>query len=97
MITPQGTRAQRPKGETTMENTISWLPDRKTREALRAKYKPGTRVELVFMDDRMAPQPGTRGTVTGVDDAGDIHCRWDNGSRLALIYNHDIFRVVTDE
>ena len=80
-----------------MKNTMNWLPDRKTREALRAKYKPGTRVELVWMDDRMAPKPGTRGTVTGVDDAGDILCRWDNGSDLAPINNHDSFRVVRDE
>ena len=83
------TRDQSPEAEeeTTMKNTMNWLPDRKTREALRAKYKPGTRVELVWMDDRMAPKPGTRGTVTGVD----------NGSDLAPINNHDSFRVVRDE
>ena len=39
---------------------------------LREIYKPGTRVELVKMDDFQAPPPGTRGTVRGVDDIGSI-------------------------
>ena len=78
-------------------HSIGWIPDAKTLEVMREDYKPGTRVELVRMDDPMAPKPGTRGTVTFVDDAGDVHCNWDNGSSLALIYNHDSFRIVEDE
>ena len=30
--------------------------------------------------------PGCKGTVTGVDDAGSIHVRWDIGSSLAVVY-----------
>ena len=46
------------------------IPSRETIQALRDRYKPGTRVELLMMDDVQAPPIGTRGTVTGVDDIG---------------------------
>ena len=41
-------------------------------EGLRRRYKPGTRVELLQMDDVQAPPIGTKGTVLGVDDIGSI-------------------------
>ena len=34
-----------------------------TLEGLRHRYKPGTRVELLRMDDVQAPPIGTKGTV----------------------------------
>ena len=37
-------------------------------EGLRRRYKPGTRVELLQMDDVQASPIGTKGTVLGVDD-----------------------------
>ena len=49
---------------------------------LRGRYKPGTRVELIKMDDLQAPPCGTMGTVTYVDDIGTIHVLWDNGCGL---------------
>ena len=54
-------------------------------EALREKYPPGCRVELVKMDDpyREMP-PGLQGVVTGIDDTGSIHVNWQNGSSLAV-------------
>ena len=41
-------------------------------QRLRDRYKPGTRVELLHMDDVQAPPIGTKGTVIGVDDIGSI-------------------------
>ena len=61
-------------------------------KALRKKYLKGTRVTLVEMDDVQAPPVGTQGTVTFVDDMGNIHIRWDNGSSLAVIYGTDIIK-----
>lgn len=58
-------------------------------ERLRLRYPAGTRVELVEMDDVQAPPIGTRGTVTGVDDAGSLLVDWDNGSGLNVIYGVD--------
>ncbi len=66
-------------------------------QRLREKYKPGTRVELLHMDDVQAPPPGTLGTVRGVDDAGDLLITWDTGSTLKLIIGVDDFRVVNDD
>ena len=55
-------------------------------ERMRTHYPPGTRVQLLRMDDPYAPVPsGTRGTVTHVDDMGQLQMRWDNGQSLALI------------
>lgn len=65
-------------------------------EKLRSIYKPGTRVELVKMDDVQAPPIGIKGTVTGVDDIGSILVNWDNGSSLNVIYGEDVVSIVSD-
>lgn len=65
-----------------------------TRDELRRKYKRGTRVELIKMDDPQAPPIGTKGTVTGVDDMGNIMVSWDTGCSLSLAYGKDICRIV---
>ena len=41
------------------------------------------------MDDFQAPPIGTRGTVKGVDDAGNLLVRWDNGSGLNAVLGVD--------
>lgn len=61
----------------------------KALEALRSMFTPGTRVELLQMDDVQAPPIGTKGTVYGVDDTGSILVHWDNGSSLNVIYGVD--------
>lgn len=64
----------------------------------REQYPPGTRIELLGMEDPFSPiAPGTRGTVDLVDDAGQLHMRWDNGRRLAVIPGEDSFRKLTEE
>lgn len=65
-------------------------------QALRERFKPGTRVELLKMDDVQAPPIGTRGTVIGVDDIGSIMVNWDNGSALSVAYGEDECKVVAD-
>ena len=62
---------------------------------LRNIYKPGTRVELVKMNDFQAPTIGTAGTVEYVDDIGTIHVKWDNGCGLGVAYGEDICRVIS--
>ena len=63
----------------------------------RLNYPPGTRILLEHMDDKFAVPDGTRGTVDRVDDAGQIHMRWDNGRTLAIIPQVDSFRKLTKE
>lgn len=70
------------------------FPSRQIVEDLRKQYPNGTRVELVQMDDMQAPPPGTKGTVTGVDDTGSLMVAWDNGSGLNVIYGEDIVRKI---
>ena len=62
----------------------------------KLQYPPGTRLELIDMDDPYAPVPsGTRGTVEMVDAAGQIHMKWDNGRTLAVIPGVDQFRKLS--
>lgn len=61
---------------------------------LRNKYLPGTLIMLIHMEDIQAPSFGTKGRVEFVDDIGQIHIKWENGSSLALIDGVDMFRVL---
>ena len=66
-------------------------------ERTRQNYPPGTRIQLECMVDQFAPVcSGMRGTVVHVDDAGQIHMRWDNGRSLALIPELDSFRTLSE-
>ena len=64
--------------------------------ALREQYPPGTRVELLRMDDPQAPAIGTRGTVRGVDDTGSIMVAWDNGGSLHVLFGVDECRIIEE-
>ena len=69
---------------------------KRTLERLRGQYPAGCRVELLEMEDRQAPPIGTKGTVIGVDDAGSIMVRWDNGSGLSVAYGEDRCRRIEE-
>ena len=63
---------------------------------LNETYPPGTRLELLHMDDPYAPVPvGTCGTVNYVSDYGGIDMKWDNGRTLSLMPDKDKFRPLT--
>lgn len=69
--------------------------DRKMVNFIKEQYPPGTRIRLNSMDDPYAPiPPGTEGEVDHVDDAGQLHMKWDNGRTLALIPGEDSFTVL---
>lgn len=70
------------------------FPDKRTVDAVRRAYPPGTRVELVRMDDAQAPPIGTRGVVQGVDDSGSLMVAWQNGSSLHVVFGVDEVRRV---
>ena len=67
------------------------IPTREQVEHLRQQYPAGTRITLRSMDDPQAPPPGTKGTVSYVDDMGQIGVKWDSGSSLSLIPGEDSF------
>ena len=64
---------------------------------LKEKYIPGTRIELSDMAGESHMLSGLKGTVTGVDDMGQVHINWDNGSSLALNVVEDSFKIIEKE
>ena len=74
------------------------FPTRGQVEFTRSSYPPGTRIVLSRMNDPFSPvEPGTRGTVRYVDDAGQVAVAWDNGRSLSLIPGVDSFRKLTQQ
>lgn len=60
-------------------------------EYMRSIYKAGNRVKLISMEGEEHMKHGDTGTITKVDDAGQIHVRWDNKGSLALQLDRDEF------
>lgn len=75
------------------------IPSRETVARLREQYPPGTRVELVRMNDpyNRKLKPGCRGTVRLVDSIGTLHVAWDCGSSLGVVYGEDEVKTVLPE
>ena len=73
-------------------------PTREQVEALRQKYPAGTRIVLDEMPTDPHPiPPGTAGEVIGVDDAGQIMVKWQNGRSLSLIPGADRFHIAPEQ
>lgn len=65
-------------------------------EMIRRMYPEGTRIEVVSLGDPyLKLPPGSRGTVSFVDEIGTIHVNWDSGSLLGLINGQDRYKKVT--
>ena len=70
---------------------------RRNAEAAKRLFPPGTRIQLIHMDDPCHPIPdGMRGTVQSVDDAGTIFPLWDNNRTLGTVYGEDALRKLTE-
>lgn len=63
-------------------------------EKLRQRYPEGTRICVDSMDDYCPIESGTCGTVEFVDDAGTLHCKFDNGRTLGVIPDVDEFHII---
>ena len=63
-------------------------------ERIREMYPEGTQIILQEMQGENQMPYGLKGTVKFVDDAGQIHMRWENGSSLALNIDEDTFEKV---
>ena len=66
-------------------------------ENIKEKYTEGTRIELNLMKGESQMPSGLKGTVTHVDDAGQVHIDWDNGSSLALNVIEDSFKIIDED
>lgn len=65
-------------------------------EMLRKRYPAGTKVCLDAMEGEHQMESGLKGTVTYVDDIGQILVQWENGSSLSLIPGVDRFQKISD-
>ena len=64
------------------------------KEYVEKLYPIGTRVELEYMDDPFPVPSGTKGVVRFIDDVGQLHIDWENGSSLALVVGVDKFHRI---
>ena len=66
-------------------------------DKIKKEYTEGTKVILLNMEGESQMPRGLKGEVDHVDDAGQIHVRWENGSSLALNVEVDTFHKVEPE
>lgn len=71
--------------------------DERKVELLRRRYPEGTRICLDHMEDLCPVESGTCGWVQFVDDAGTLHCKFDNGRTLGVIPDVDQFHKIDQE
>ena len=74
-----------------------WDRLRRLAKIYKDQFPAGTRIICLHMDDPYPVKDNTRGTVVVVDDAAQIHVKWDNGGSLALVSPEDKFRRLTPE
>jgi len=66
-------------------------------EARRERFKVGSRVELISVNDPYTKlKPGDQGRVEFIDDIGTVHIVWDNGSSLGAAYGEDHIKLVPE-
>ena len=71
--------------------------DQNKGEWLKERQPEGTRICLYRMNDDPFPvESGTIGRVDHVDDAGTLHCIYDNGRTLGVIPDVDDFHVIRE-
>ena len=77
---------------------MNGFPSQEVVKRLREEFPKDTRIALVRMDDPYTKlKPGDRGTVQGVDDAGNILVSWDKGSSLSIAYGEDSCRKLSEK
>lgn len=64
---------------------------------LKEIYPKGTQIRLLRMNGEEQMPYGLQGTVRLVDDIGQIHISWENGSSLPVNTEEDEFEIVSQQ
>ena len=65
---------------------------------IRERYPVGAKIVLDHMGNDPHPiTDGSKGTVAHVDDAGTVHCTFENGRYLGLIPGEDSFHIENEQ
>lgn len=64
---------------------------------IKEMYPKGTPIRLYSMEGEPQMPPGMKGKVRLVDDIGQIHMSWENGSTLPLNTEKDQFDILIPE
>lgn len=81
------------KSENELDEKIDHSKNKVTR--LREEYPVGTVVQLLDdMSGEIGMPEGLKGTVTYVDDIGNIQVEWENGRNLSIIPEQDSFKKI---
>lgn len=57
----------------------------------------GKRIRLIHTADEYTKlTSGSIGTITFIDDTGTIFADWEDGSKLGLLPDHDLFEIIFD-
>ena len=74
------------------------FPSQEEVRRIRERFPVGTKIVLDHMGNDPHPIPdGTKGVVKHVDDAGTLHCVFENGRSLGIIPGEDSFHVVKEK
>ena len=63
-------------------------------QVMKQLYFKGLKVKLIHMEGESQMSFGLIGKVEYVDDIGQIHVQWENGSSLALNVDVDKFEII---
>lgn len=66
-------------------------------ELLRKRYPKGTCICLDHMEGEQGMPDGLKGKVDLIDDAGQIHIKWENGRTLPVIPEIDSFHTTGEQ
>ena len=66
-------------------------------EHIKKLYKKGMKVRLISMKGEPQMTPGLEGTIELIDDIGQLHIKWQNGSGLALNLECDKFEIIEED
>lgn len=55
------------------------------------------KIKLIKMEDPYPIKPGSKGIVNYIDDLGQIHVNWENGSTLAVIPGIDKYIFLNEK